>query len=87
MANLTIFLPLLVLAITNLGIFYEEPRLEDRIVSISSIMVSMVALVPTVRSQIPPTPTVTLVEILVFIEAVTTILALFDSLRVLNNDP
>lgn len=50
-------------------------------------MVSIVALVPTVRSQIPPTPTVTLVEILVFVEAVTTIFALFDSIRVVNADP
>ena len=79
-AIVTIFLPLLMMAIINLGIFYQKPDLHKRIISISALMVSLVALVPTIRQQIPPTPQITFVEILVFLESLTTLFALFDSL-------
>lgn len=46
---LTIFLPLLLLSIINLGIFFEEKDLHQRIVSIAAIMVSIVALIPVIR--------------------------------------
>ncbi len=47
-------------------------------------MVSFVALIPTMREQIPPTSTITLVEILVFVEAFTAIIALFHSISIIG---
>ena len=41
-AIVTIFLPLLLMAIINLGIFYQRPNLHKRILSISALMVSIV---------------------------------------------
>lgn len=54
----TIFLPLWILAIINLGIFFQANELSQRIASIASIMVAFIALIPTIRSQIPNYPTI-----------------------------
>ena len=65
MASLaTIFFPLWLLTVINLGIFFQDANMADRVGSIASIMVAFVALIPTIRDQIPPNP------ILVFIEGV-----------------
>lgn len=48
-AILTIFLPLLILGIINLGVFYQQPVLAKRITSIAALMVSIIALIPTIR--------------------------------------
>jgi len=64
------------LAIINLGVFYQTPDLKDRIVSVSLLLVSFVALIPTIREQIPPTPVYTILEVIVFAESLTTVLAL-----------
>lgn len=47
-------------------------------------MVAFVALIPTIRSQIPPHPGWIFIEILVYLEAVTCILALFHSIVIRN---
>jgi hypothetical protein len=63
-----------------MGIFFQEQNLHKRIVSIGALMVSFVALIPVIREQIPPTPQITVIEGLVFVEAFTTVLALIESL-------
>lgn len=45
-------------------------------------MVAFVALVPTIRSQIPPHPGWIFIEVLVYLEAATCLLALFHSVDV-----
>jgi len=70
------------LSIINLGVFYQKPNLKDRIVSISLLLISFVALIPTIREQIPPTPVYTILEVIVFAEALTTMLALIESFDV-----
>ena len=56
MAALTIFIPLWLLSVINLGIFFQDNALADRIASIASLMIAFVALIPTIREQIPPNP-------------------------------
>lgn len=46
---ITIFLPLWLLSIINLGIFFQEPGLGDRIGSLSTLLIAFVALIPTIR--------------------------------------
>ena len=82
----TIFLPLWLLGIINLGIFFQDNGLADRIASIAALMIAFVALIPTIRSEIPPSPSITFVEILVYIETLTSLLCLIHSLIVRNND-
>ena len=62
----TIFLPLWLLAIINLGIFFQDNALSNRIASISALMIAFVALIPTIRDQIPPNPKIVFIEILVY---------------------
>ena len=57
----TIFLPLWLLGIINLGIFFQDNNLADRIASIAALMIAFVALIPTIRHEIPPSPQVTFV--------------------------
>lgn len=52
---LTIFLPLVLLGIINLGIFFQNYEMHDRVASISVLLIAFVALVPTLRSELPPT--------------------------------
>jgi hypothetical protein len=52
----TIFLPLWLLGIINLGIFFQDNSMDDRIGSISALMIAFVALIPTIREEIPPNP-------------------------------
>lgn len=76
-AILTIFLPLLFLAVLNIGIFYQDHNLHDRILNISALMISFAALIPVIRAQIPPTSKITYIGMLIYLETLTTIFALF----------
>lgn len=79
---LMIFLPLWSLAIINLGIFFQENSLNERIASIASLMIAFIALNETIRSQIPPHPKVVFVELLVYAEIIACFLCLVDSYEV-----
>ena len=57
----TIFVPLWLLGIINLGIFFQNSGLSDRIGSIAALMIAYVALIPVIRSALPPNPSITLV--------------------------
>lgn len=47
---LTIYFPLLLLGIINIGIFYQENRTTGKtMLNISALIVSFIALIPTVR--------------------------------------
>lgn len=86
MAGATIFIPLLCLAIINLGIFFQDNNLADRIASVATLMIAFVALIPTIREQIPPSPHIVFIEYLVYLETFTSLLALIDSLNVMSYD-
>jgi hypothetical protein len=57
----TIFFPLWLLGIINLGIFFQNNDLGARIQGIAALMIAFVALIPTIRDQIPPNPNVVFV--------------------------
>jgi len=49
-AILTIFFPLLLLGVINIAIFYQDNRLTGKtMVNIAALIVSFIALIPTVR--------------------------------------
>ncbi len=45
----TIFLPLWLLGVINLGIFFQSNDLGGRIASLAALMIAFVALIPTIR--------------------------------------
>ena len=57
----TIFFPLWLMGIINLGIFFQSPDLADRIASIATMMIAFVALIPIIREQVPPNPKLTII--------------------------
>lgn len=79
-----IFVPILVLSVISLFIFQQEngldaagnTELSKRIASGLSLMIAYVALIPVVRENLPPTPAVTLVEILIYLSTLPNLLAI-----------
>ena len=83
-------MPLVVLSIISLLIFKQENGYNNsdqtlfakRIASCCSLMIAYIALIPTIRSSIPPSPTITLVEILIYASVIPNILAIISVLTV-----
>lgn len=63
---MTIYLPVLLLAIISLAVFFQDFSLSGRISSIATLMVAYTAFLPTVRESIPPSPNVTMVDIILY---------------------
>ena len=77
----TIFLPLFILTLINLCIFYQSWDLNERIANIAMLMIAFLALIPVMHSQMP-LPKLTLLEICLYLELSTTILCLIDSVYI-----
>ena len=75
-----IFLPLWLLGLISLGIFFQERTLADRIASIATVMIAHVAFMPVIRGQLPPSPKLTFTEILVYMEISITLFCLIESI-------
>lgn len=50
----TIFFPLWMLGIINIGIFFQDEVLGKRFLNIAALMIAYVALIPTIRDEVPP---------------------------------
>jgi len=58
---LAIFVPLYVLGLINLIVYFQDNRLADRIAVIATLTLAFIAFIPTINDQIPETPYVKLV--------------------------
>lgn len=74
------------MAIINLAIFFQNNDLADRIASIATLMIAIVALIPTIRDELPPNPTIVFVEILVYLVTFTSFLTLIHSMTIRDED-
>lgn len=82
---ISIFVPLWVLGFINLLIFFQDITLAGRIGAIATLTLAFIAFIPTINDQIPTTPNIKLVEILVYMETVASILCLIQSLSLTLN--
>lgn len=57
----TIFIPLWLLGLINLFVFFQTSTLDNRLATIATLMIAFVALIPTIRGSLPMTPTITFV--------------------------
>ena len=81
-----IFVPIIILSAISMTIFVQEnavdgggfTELAKRIASGCSLMIAYVALIPMIRENLPPTPSVTLVEILIYVSTVPNFLAIIS---------
>jgi hypothetical protein len=76
-ALITIFLPVLLLAMLSLAIFFQEPELSGRIGSIATMFLGYIALIPSIKEQLPPSAKLTIIEAVVYIEALSCMLCLY----------
>jgi hypothetical protein len=63
---ISIFVPLWILGLINLFIFFQERALANRIAGIATLTLAFIAFIPTINDTIPQTPNIKLVEILVY---------------------
>lgn len=59
----SLFVPLWVFAFANLSVFFQGPKLSDRISSIATLMVAYTAFIPFIRKRIPLTSRITFLDI------------------------
>jgi hypothetical protein len=71
---LTIFIPLWILGLVGLFIFFQEPGLGGRLATIAVLALAFVAFLPTINESIPQSPEVKLVDILILMHLAAIIL-------------
>lgn len=74
-----VLVPLALLGVINIAIFFQDYSLGDRVGNIATLMIAFVGMIPVIREQIPPTPYVTLIEIFIYCEIFTALLCLVHS--------
>ena len=80
-----IFVPIVILAAISLLIFGQENGTSNgytlfsrRISSGCSLLIAYVALIPMIRSSLPPTPSITLIEIVIYLSTIPNFLAIIS---------
>lgn len=87
-AVFTIYLPLWSLSLYSLFMYYQESdNLSMRIANGMVIIVTVFAYVPTIRDQLPSTPTLLLTELVIYFISLTFILNLIQGTLVKINPP
>jgi hypothetical protein len=76
---LTIFIPIWILGLIGLFVFFQEPAFGARLATIAVLALAFVAFMPTVNASIPKTPEVKLVDVLIVMELAAVILLLVQS--------
>lgn len=76
-----IFIPLWILAAINLAVYYQDPSvLADKIASIATVTLALVAFIPTINEKIPQTNMIKVIEVIIYLQVFTTFLTLLDSI-------
>jgi len=60
-AMITIFLPLWLLSVIMLGIYFQDSSLSNRLNNLSVLLIAYIGLVGIIRGQLPQSPKVTLI--------------------------
>ena len=82
-----ILIPAVFLALINLAIYFQEVGLSNRISSIATLLVAYTTFLPTVRQRIPPSPRLTLIEVLLYAIMLSSSLCLLRSFIDRNINP
>jgi hypothetical protein len=81
---ITIFLPVMLLALLSLAIFFQDQDLSGRIGSIATMILGYIALIPSIKEQLPPSAKLTVIEALVYIETLCCMFCLYESFMILD---
>jgi len=69
-------------AIMNLGVFFEANDMSNRNASLATFQLAYIAFFPTIRQNLPETPKLVFAEILIYLQALCTIICFIYSLVV-----
>lgn len=78
----SVIFPVILLGVLNLAIFMQDESLGDRIANIATLMVVFVENIHLLRESVPFYPKITLLEIIIYLETLTTIFCLISSIQV-----
>jgi hypothetical protein len=62
-----LFVPMWLISIINLGIFFQSSSLGDRMASIITLMLALVAFFPVIREELPPSKKIVLADYMVYL--------------------
>lgn len=84
MDSLTIFIPLVLITILTLFTFVQGPDYNDKIGNIATLMIVYVGLVPVISESLPPTTSITLIDIVVYCQLLINVLCLIRGYTIKN---
>lgn len=73
---LTVFIPIWILGLIGLCVFFQEQGFGSRLATIAVLVLAFVAFLPTINSSIPPSPDIKLVDLLILMQLASTIILL-----------
>lgn len=86
MDALTIFIPLVLISILTLFSFSQGPDYNDKIGNIATLMIVYVGLIPVINDSLPPTTSVTLIDLVVYSQLFNNLLCLIRGYLIMNYD-
>lgn len=79
---MTIFIPLWLLGFISVYVFYQTTEIMNRIINVAALMIAYAAVQPIVRENLPDATSLTLVDLLIYMEILTNILFLARSISI-----
>ena len=79
---MTIFIPLWLLSFVSVYIYFQTTEIMNRLVNIAGLMIAYAAIQPIVRENLPEAITITLVDLLIYLELLINILFLARTIDV-----
>jgi hypothetical protein len=76
---LTVFIPIWLLGVINIAIYFQKTEFKDRIANLSLVILAYMAFFPTIRDKIPPSPNFTIIDIILYALLLTSLLSLISS--------
>jgi len=55
----TIFIPIFMLSLLSLSIFFQSKNIDDKIGSIATFVLGFIALIPSIKDELPPSQKIT----------------------------
>lgn len=63
---ITIIIPVAFLSLVNIAIFFQGNDFPAKISAIATLLIAYTTLLPTVRERMPRTPTITLIDLMLY---------------------
>lgn len=77
---INVFVPFYLLSLLSLGLFFQSNDFTGRSISIFMLLTSYIAMIPGIRSSIPPTPNLIMIEIIVYLQTLCIVIIFVQSL-------